>query len=84
MLGLAILGGIGFTVSLLIGDLAFGAGTERDDHVKVAILVGSLTAAVLAGGVLLGRNRTYRRIRAAELADNDRDGIPDAYQGRDA
>ena len=29
VLGLAILGGIGFTVSLLIGELAFGVGTEQ-------------------------------------------------------
>jgi NhaA family Na+:H+ antiporter len=83
VLGLAILGGIGFTVSLLIGDLAFGAGSEQDDHVKVAILVGSLTAAVLAAGVLVSRNSTYRRLHAAELADEDHDGIPDAYQPRE-
>ncbi|KQR16239.1 Na+/H+ antiporter NhaA [Cellulomonas sp. Leaf334] len=83
VLGLAILAGIGFTVSLLIGDLAFGAGSEADDHVKVAILVGSLTAAVLASVILLSRNRTYRRIRAAELADDDHDGVPDVYQARD-
>jgi NhaA family Na+:H+ antiporter len=31
----------------LIGELAFGAGTQRDDHVKVAILTGSLLAAML-------------------------------------
>jgi NhaA family Na+:H+ antiporter len=29
--GLAVLAGIGFTVSLLIGELAFGIGSERDD-----------------------------------------------------
>ena len=29
VLGLALLGGIGFTVSLLIGELAFGAGSVR-------------------------------------------------------
>ena len=36
---------IGFTVSLLIGDLAFGLGSDRDEHVKVGVLVGSLRAA---------------------------------------
>jgi NhaA family Na+:H+ antiporter len=41
VLGLALLGGIGFTVSLLIGELAFGAGSLRDEHVKVAVLTGS-------------------------------------------
>jgi NhaA family Na+:H+ antiporter len=80
VLGLAILAGIGFTVSLLIGELAFGAGTERDDHVKVAVLAGSLIAALLAAVVLRLRNRTYRRIEEAETADRDHDGIPDIYE----
>jgi Na+:H+ antiporter, NhaA family len=59
--GLAILAGIGFTVSLLIGELAFGTGSERDDQVKVAVLAGSLIAAALASIVLRVRNRAYRR-----------------------
>jgi NhaA family Na+:H+ antiporter len=80
VIGLAILGGIGFTVSLLIGGLAFGLGGERDDHVKVAVLLGSLIAAVLAAVVLRVRNRTYRRLYDAEQVDHDRDDIPDVYQ----
>ena len=40
--GVAILGGIGFTVSLLIGELAFGGNSEADDHVKIAVLPGSV------------------------------------------
>ena len=40
--GVAILGGIGFTVSLLIGELAFGGNSEADDHVKIAVLAGSV------------------------------------------
>ncbi|SNT42303.1 Na+/H+ antiporter NhaA [Rhodococcoides kyotonense] len=59
-LGIAMLAGIGFTVSLLIGELAYGPG-ERDDHVKIAILCGSLLAACLASIVLTVRNRSYRR-----------------------
>ena len=47
-----MLAGIGFTVSLLIGELAFGTGGERDDHVKVGVLVGSVTSALLASVVL--------------------------------
>lgn len=78
--GLAILAGIGFTVSLLIGELAYGAGTARDDHVKIAILVGSLTAALLASILLRIRIRRYRRICEHEDIDTDRDGIPDIYQ----
>ena len=69
--GLAILAGIGFTVSLLIGELAFGPGSASDDHVKVAVLAGSLTAATLATGVLRVRNHAYRRTDDAEAADPD-------------
>ena len=78
--GLAILGGIGFTVSLLIGELSFGYGNEHDDHVKIAVLTGSVAAAVLASIVLRARNRVYRRIHQEEQADRDSDGIPDVYQ----
>ena len=80
VVGMAMLGGIGFTVSLLIGELAFGVGSERYDHVKVGILVGSLTAALLAAVVLRARNRVYRRICEVEERDLDADGIPDVYQ----
>jgi hypothetical protein len=30
--------------------------------------------------VLLSRNRHYRLVKVSEMADHDRDGIPDAYQ----
>jgi NhaA family Na+:H+ antiporter len=80
VLGLAVLAGIGFTVSLLIGELAFGAGSPRDEHVKVAVLTGSVVASLLAGGLLRSRNRAYRRIEEAETADADDDGIPDVYE----
>ena len=66
VVGMAILAGIGFTVSLLIGELAFGTGSPKDDHVKVGVLVGSLISAVLASIVLRARNRIYRRIWSAE------------------
>ncbi|MEO9323059.1 Na+/H+ antiporter NhaA [Nocardioides sp. C4-1] len=80
VIGLAMLAGIGFTVSLLIGELAFGAGSERDDHVKIGVLVGSLLAALLASVVLRARNRVYRRIEVEETRDDDLDGIPDVFQ----
>jgi NhaA family Na+:H+ antiporter len=62
VLGVALLGGIGFTVSLLIGELAFGPGSERNEYVKVGVLTGSLLAAALAAVVLRVRERTYRRM----------------------
>lgn len=78
--GLAMLAGIGFTVSLLIGDLAFGEGSQRDDHVKVGVLAGSIIAATLASAILRSRNRAYRDYHLEETRDDDQDGIPDVYQ----
>jgi NhaA family Na+:H+ antiporter len=80
VLGLAVLAGIGFTVSLLIGELAFGAGSERDEHVKVAVLVGSLLAAVISGVFLRSRSRRYAALALEELVDRDADGVPDVYE----
>ncbi len=78
--GVAMLAGIGFTVSLLIGDLAFGEGTERDDHVKVGVLTGSIIAATIASIILRTRNKAYRDFYIEETRDDDHDGIPDVYQ----
>lgn len=80
VLGLALLAGIGFTVSLLIGELAFGVGSERTDHVRIAVLLGSLLAATLASVVLRIRNRRYRGLCALEERDADADGVPDVYE----
>ena len=80
MAGVALLGGIGFTVSLLIGELAFGAGSLRDEHVKVGVLAASVVAAMLAAVLLGTRNRVYKRVEAENALDSDGDGIPDAYQ----
>jgi NhaA family Na+:H+ antiporter len=61
MIGMAFVAGIGFTVSLLVGELSFGTGSESDNHVKVGVLAGSLIAASI-GAIILGiRNRHYRR-----------------------
>jgi NhaA family Na+:H+ antiporter len=80
VVGLALLGGIGFTVSLLIGELAFGAGSVADGHAKIGVLLGSLLSALLAAVVLRLRNRHYRRICEEEALDTDADGVPDVYQ----
>lgn len=67
--GVGLLGGIGFTVSLLIGELAFDAGGTRVEHVKIGVLAGSLLAALLAAAVLRTRNGIYRRLALAETDD---------------
>lgn len=81
--GIAVLAGIGFTVSLLIGDLAYGLGSERDEHVKIGVITGSVIAALLASMLLSLRNRHYRTICAEESRDDDNDGIPDVYDTMD-
>ena len=77
--GVAMLAGIGFTVSLLIGELAYGADPGRQSIVKVAVLTGSLLAALLAAAVLRARNRHYRSVFELETTDADHDGVPDVY-----
>lgn len=79
ILGLAMLSGMGFTVSLLISELSFGQGDPLDDVAKVGILLGSLLAALLASALLLARNRHYRQRRAEDARDSDGDGVPDAF-----
>lgn len=80
VLGVAVLAGIGFTVSLLIAELSFPQGSSENDHSKVAILFASVLAALLAAAILRARNRHYRRIEQEETVDADHDGVPDAYQ----
>jgi len=59
--GMAFLAGIGFTVSLLVGELAYGSSSVADEHVKIGVLLGSLIAAVIGGLMLARRNALSRR-----------------------
>jgi NhaA family Na+:H+ antiporter len=83
VLGLSMLAGIGFTVSLLIGELAFQGDDGPTDLAKVSILTASLIAALGAAVILRMRNKIYRRIRDEDERDDDLDGIPDVYQRAD-
>lgn len=69
LFAVAVLTGIGFTVSLLIDELAFTADPALTDEVKASVLVGSVIAATTAALLLRVRNATYRRL----LEDEDRD-----------
>ncbi|MEU0085142.1 Na+/H+ antiporter NhaA [Streptomyces sp. NPDC006274] len=83
VLALATLAGIGFTVSLLIGELAFTGDSTLTDEVKAAVLIGSLIAAVFAAILLKMRVRTYQALSAEEERDEDMSGIPDIYEEDD-
>lgn len=76
---LAVLAGIGFTVALLIGEVAF-ADPADTEQIKASVPVGSLLAAGMAALLVKRRNSIYRRLWEAEHLDEDADGIPDISQ----
>ncbi len=80
VLAVGILAGIGFTVALLITELAYTTNETLLDSAKVAVFTASVVSALIAAVMLLSRNRHYRRQSAVEEADVDGDGIPDVYQ----
>lgn len=57
VLGTAMLCGIGFTMSLFIGLLAFPGAPDMQDGVKIGILLGSVVAAVAGSIILLSSPR---------------------------
>ncbi|HEY7858371.1 MAG TPA: Na+/H+ antiporter NhaA [Candidatus Nanopelagicales bacterium] len=83
VLTVAMLGGIGFTVSLLISELAFQVAPGLELSAKTGVLAASVVSAAVASVLLLRRNRAYRALADIEDADADQDGIPDVYQQPD-
>ncbi|HWK76648.1 Na+/H+ antiporter NhaA, partial [Microbacterium sp.] len=69
VIGVGVLAGIGFTVSLLVAELSFAAGSETHDHAKIAILAASVVAAAGAAALLGVRNRRFRRRDASRSQD---------------
>ncbi|MFE5673027.1 Na+/H+ antiporter NhaA [Agromyces sp. NPDC056523] len=60
------LGGIGFTVSLLMNELAFSEFPDVADQGTLAVLLGSGVAVVVSALAVSLRSRAYRRRGAAE------------------
>ncbi|WP_243224689.1 Na+/H+ antiporter NhaA [Microbacterium sp. CIAB417] len=65
LLAAGTLGGIGFTVSLLLANLAFADDAEIRDQAILGVLVGSLAALVLSGIIVSLRAAHYRRLDSA-------------------
>lgn len=65
IIGMSQLAGIGFTVSLLITELSYPDNGQMLAHAKSGVLIGSLTAALLAAVVLSIRNAHYRKSGSA-------------------
>lgn len=65
ILAAGALSGIGFTVSLLLANLAFADEFEIRDQAILGVLAGSLVALLLSAVIVSARARYYRRLAAA-------------------
>ncbi|CAN5362735.1 Na+/H+ antiporter NhaA [soil metagenome] len=62
VIAVAGIGGIGFTVSLLMNELAFAGEQDTANEVTLAVLLASVIAALVGGGLTALRSRHYRRL----------------------
>ncbi|MER2133888.1 MAG: Na+/H+ antiporter NhaA [Arthrobacter sp.] len=60
IVGMSFIAGIGFTVSLLVGELSYDPAGAASDHMKVGVIVGSMISATIGAVILTARNRRYR------------------------
>ena len=67
LFGVCVLCGIGFTMSLFIGGLAFdGLGAAYETRLKIGVLAGSLIAGLAGSAILLATSRV-RRVAPASM-----------------
>jgi len=66
--GVAMLGGIGFTVSIFITQLSFG-NSEMTEIAKMGILAGSIASAIAGSVMLLGAGKEPGQLSVAEARD---------------
>ncbi|WP_251450440.1 Na+/H+ antiporter NhaA [Microbacterium sp. Marseille-Q6648] len=64
LLAAGALGGIGFTVSLLLSELAFADQALLRDEATLGVLAGSMISLALAAGLVSWRAWHYRRLEA--------------------
>ena len=70
-----VLGGVGFTVALLISELGYADNELYLENAKIAVLVASVIAAAIAAFMLLSRGRAYARMAEIEDAEQEQDAI---------
>ena len=70
--GASLLCGIGFTMSLFIGLLAFPASPELQDAVKIGVLAGSVASALVGFAILRVAPRERRAEAASALGPSPR------------
>lgn len=61
LFGVAVLAGMGFTVSLLLAQLSFPDHPQLLTEAKLGVVAGSVVAGTLGAALLSWRNRAYRR-----------------------
>ncbi len=68
LLAAGALGGIGFTVSLLLAELAFPDATSLRDQATLGVLAGSVISLLLAAGLVSWRAWHHRRLATTASA----------------
>lgn len=80
VVAVGFLAGIGFTVSLLIAELAYAAHASYLTEAKLGIVLATGGAAIISGILLNRRRAALAAFGESEERDADNDGIPDVYQ----